>query len=323
MNELLAEELVLQFLQSESPEQSAYEEVPIQELIFLINRAKHLLNSQKSEWMDSRIKEFFFRLKEKIKSAKELYVAYDRHTNYPYVDIEGRVWFFSKEEYAAEAEDYFLQQFVMLSMKKISGEEITKTLALLHLLGLPVILMDNGQYYIEVNRDELMPPMNWSGIPEIQIPVTNPELQHAMILFFQTLRSKQNTPDKREILQSLEDNMLDEIIKARYLIPMQLNEKNPSTSDEVGAITLKRGDRIYFALLEGNDNVSWLPAFTDWEEFGKMYSKEQWSSYIGSYEDLLALSKNMTGVIINPHGIGLKLDEANRANIEKFRSERK
>jgi hypothetical protein len=325
MNDLVAEELILLFLQSHSPVESAYDEINIQELIFLINRAKYLMMSQKdeSEWLIERMKEFYIRLKEKIKAAEELYIAYDQHTNYPYVDIEGRVWIFSNEQYAAEAEDYYLQQFIMLFIKKISGDEITKTFGLLHLLGLPFILVDNGQYYIEVNRDELLPPMDWNDTPENQIPVTNPDLQHAMILFFQTMRSRQNTPDKEELLQSLENNLIDETIKARYLIPMQLIEQNPSTPDDEGTITLKQGDRIQFAILETNEKFNWLPVFTDWFEFEKMYSKERWSSYIGTYEDILELSTNMTGVLINPQGIGLKLDATVKANIEKHRQEKK
>ena len=325
MNDLVAEELILLFLQSHSPDESAYEEINIQELIFLINRATYLMMNQKvdSEWLIVRMKEFYIRLKEKIKAAKELYIAYDQHTNYPYVDIEGRVWIFSKEQYASEAEDYFQQKSIMLFMKKISEEEIMRTFALLHLLGLPFILVDNGQYYIEVNRDELLPPTDWSDTPEIQIPVTNPNLQHAMILFFQTMRSRQNTPDKEELLQSLEHNLIDEVIKARYLIPMQLVEQNPSIPDDEGAITLKQGDRIQFAILETNEKFNWLPVFTDWFEFEKMYNKERWSSYVGTYEDLLALSTNMTGVLINPQGIGLKLDATIKENIEKHRHDKK
>lgn len=325
MNDLVAEELILLFLQSHSPVESAYDKINIQELIFLINRANYLMMSQKdeSEWLIERMKEFYILLKEKIKVAEELYIAYDQHTNYPYIDTEGRVWIFSKEQYAAEAGDYYLQQFIMLFIKKISGDEITKTFGLLHLLGLPFILVDNGQYYIEVNRDELLPPMGWNDTPENQIPVMNPDLQHAMILFFQTMRSRQNTPDKEELLQSLETNLIDEIIKARYLIPMQLIEQNPSTPDDEGTITLKQGDRIQFAILETNEKFNWLPVFTDWFEFEKMYNKERWSSYIGTYEDILELSTNMTGVLINPQGIGLKLDATVKTNIEKHRQEKK
>lgn len=120
MNDRNTDELIGKFLRSDSLDGNAYEELNIQELIFLIHQTKHLLASQplQREWLDVRMKEFLIRLKEKVKTAETLYLAFDKQTNYPYVDVEGRVWFFSKEEYAAHAADYFLQQFVMLTMKK-------------------------------------------------------------------------------------------------------------------------------------------------------------------------------------------------------------
>lgn len=324
MNNEHADELINKFLLSGSLKENAYDGVEIQELILLFHHAHHLLKTKPGEsvWLEPRMKELLFWLKEKIKTAEVLYIAYDSNTNYPYVDAEGRVWFFSKKEYAAYAEDYFLQQFVMLKMKEISGEEIMNTIGLLHLLGLPVIVVDNGQYYIEVMRDELLPPMDWSGTPENQIPVTNPGLAHAMILFFQTMKDRLNTPNKEKLLQTLEECMLDEIIHAKYLLPMQLLTEDTPSPDDQGNITLNQGDRIQFGFLEGEEDSKWLPAFTDWVEFEKVFDKNLWSSYVATYEDLLTISKSMTGIVLNPHGLGLRLDAKNKANIEKYRIER-
>ncbi len=324
MNEENGNELISKFLRNDSLDANAYEGMEIQELIFLIHQAKLLLATQplQRKWLDTRIKEFLYILNEKIKTAETLYVAYDRQTNYPYIDMEDRVWFFSKEEYAVEAADYFLQQFVMLTMKKISGEEIMRTIGLLHILGLPSIVIDNGQYYIELKRDELIPPIDWSCTPEIQIPVTNSDLQHAMILFFQTMNARQHIPANEKLLRKFEDRMLDAIRRARYLIPMQLLKQDPAVSDEQGKTTFRQGDRIQFAVLEGEEDSTWLPVFTDWFEFEKMYDKELWSSNVATYEDLLALSGDMAGIILNPGGLGLRLDLGNIASIEKYRKER-
>ncbi|MGM9949235.1 MAG: enhanced serine sensitivity protein SseB C-terminal domain-containing protein [Lysinibacillus sp.] len=324
MKNARADELIARFLQNQNLDTNAYEEVEIQELIFLFHHARNQLNTEphQREWLEARMKEFLIRLKEKVKAADTLYVAYDRHTDYPYIDADGRVWFFSKEEYAADVADYFLQKFVLLEMRKISGEEIMRTIGLLHLLDLPVIVIDNGQYYIELKRDELLPPMDWSGTPDIQIPVTNPGLQYAMILFFQTMNARQHTPDKQKLLLTLEARMLDEIIGARYLVPMQLLKQEPSVPDEQGNTALRQGDRIQFAVLEGEENSTWLPAFTDWFEFEKVYDKALWSSNVATYEDLLALSSSMTGIVLNPQGIGFRINASNRTHIEKYRQER-
>ncbi|MNI48307.1 hypothetical protein D3C73_1028650 [compost metagenome] len=258
-------------------------------------------------------------MKDKIKASEELYIAYEKRTNYPYIDTDGRIWMFSKEEYASNAADYFMQQLLMLDMKKIGREELEKTLAELHILGLPKILIDNGQYHVEVGRDDLLPPPDWSDTPEISIPVTNPDLQHAMISFFQAMNSGQHHEGSSKLFQAMEGRMLDEVIRAKYLLPMQLKEQEPSNPNEQGVKTLKEGTVIQFAVLGGEGDSTWLPMFTDWLEFEKVYDKNVWSSNIVSYEDALALSETMEGIVINCSGIPLQLNDKNKQRIEEFR----
>lgn len=296
----------------------------IQELIFLIHSAKHFKEKEAfpGAYLDERLKLFGEVLKDKIHDAEELYIAYDKRTGYPYTDAEDRVWIFSREEYASNAADYFMQQLLILEMKKIGGEGINKMLAELHVLGLPKILVDNGKYHAVLDRDELLPPPDWSGTPEISIPVTNPGLQHALIRFFQEMNSGRNFEGKQQLLRELEGQMLDEVLRAKYLLPMQLTEKEPADPDGQGRKTLKEGTVIQFAVLGGEGDTTWLPVFTDWTEFDKAYDKTVWSSNIVSYDDLLALSDNMDGVVINYRGIPLRLDEKNKQRIEAYKKER-
>ncbi|KHF32410.1 hypothetical protein CM49_05364 [Paenibacillus sp. P1XP2] len=230
MNEERKNEVGVRFLLNGRVSVEECRELEIQELIFLIHSAKHFRQQQTLTRPDAdeKIQAFSAVLKDKIKEAGALYLAYDKHTNYPYVDIDDRVWMFSQEEYAASAEDYFRQQLLMLEMKKIGREGILGAFAELHTLGLPKILLDNGQYHIEIDRDDLLPPPDWTGIPEINIPVTNPRLQHALIRFFQTLHARQGGEGNKQLLQALEGQMLDEVLQAKYLLPMQLIEKEPA-----------------------------------------------------------------------------------------------
>lgn len=299
-------------------------ELEIQELIFLIHSAKHFRQQQTltGQDADEKIQTFFTVLKDKVKDAEALYLAYDKHTNYPYVDIDDRVWMFSQEEYAAGAEDYFRQQLLMFEMKKIGREEIAGAFAELHTLGLSKVLLDNGQYHIEIGRDDILPPPDWTGIPEINIPVTNPRLQHALIRFFQTLHSRQGGEANKQLLHALEGQMLDEVLQAKYLLPMQLMEKEPAPSDEQGIKTIGEGTEIRFGVLGGENDSTWLPAFTDWPEFEKVYDKTAWQSNVVAFGDLLALSENMNGIVVNCAGIPLRIDENNRNVIEAYLRER-
>lgn len=299
-------------------------ELEIQELIFLIHSGKHFKakGAFPVKQLDERISLLFGVLKEKVQNAETLYIAYEKSTNYPYIDADDRIWLFSKEEYAAKAADYFMQQLLMLEMKSIDKEDIMRTLAEFHMLGLRKILVDNGQHHIELDRDELLSPPDFSNTPEINIPVTNPNLQHAIIRFFQFIGVRRSGEGAKQLGRQLEAQMLDEVIRAKYLVPMKLQEKEPSVPDEQGRKTIKEGTTIQVAVLSGEGDSKWLPAFTDWKEFEKAYDKRLWSSNVATYDDILALSENMNGVVINCRGIPLTIHEKNKQMISEFRKAR-
>ncbi|MEF2966656.1 enhanced serine sensitivity protein SseB [Paenibacillus sp. M1] len=323
MDEARKDEIGRRFLLSSELPLDECRELEIQELIFLIDSAKHFKEQGTfdGEQLEQRKKAFYDLLKEKVINAKSLYIAYDKNTNYPYMDAEDRIWMFSKKKYAAHARDYFMQQLLMLDMKRVAGDDILKAFAELHSLGIPKIIIDNGQYHIEIDRDEILPPPDFSGTPEISIPVTNPDLQRALIRFFQTAYTQNNFEGKQQVLQELEDQMIDEVVRAKYLLPMQLKEQEPAPPDEQGKKTLKEGTVIQFAVLGGEGETTWLPVFTDWTEFEKAFDKSVWSSNIVSYDDVLRISENMDGIIINSRGIPLTIDDKNKERIEAYRRE--
>ncbi|PJI07554.1 MULTISPECIES: enhanced serine sensitivity protein SseB [Clostridium] len=323
MNDERKDEIGNLFLLKKETSVEELKKLEIQEIIFLIYSSKYYRDKKAfiNDNFDEKIKIFFSVLNERIKDAEELYIAYDKNTNYPYIDDNDRVWLFSKEEYAERAKDYFMQQLIMLEMKKITSDEIIKEFANLHRTGIKKILVDNGEYNTEIDRDNILPPTDWSNTPDINIPVTNPKLQHGMIRFFQMLYSKNNYKGKEQVLHSLEDKMLDEVLNAKYLVPMKLQEKEPSVPDEAENRTIKEGAIMRFANLVGDDNANWLPAFTDWTEFEKVYDKNSWSGNIAFYDDLLALSEKIEGIVINCNGIPLRINENNKKMIEEYKQE--
>ena len=312
------------FLLQNGKSKEDFNDLDIQEVIFLIYSANYFKEKHVfiNDDYDKKIQLFRSVLIDKIKASEELFIAYDQNTDYPYIDGEDRIWMFSKEDFALSAKDYFLQQLVMLEIKKINPEEVMMTFAHLHRLGIKNIVVDNGEYTTQVNRDDVLPPPDWSDTPMINIPVENPALQHAMIRFFQTLYSKANYDGKEKILHQLENRMLDEVINAKYLISMQLKEEVESIPNDQGIVTLKEGTTMQFASLVGDDDTNWLPAFTDWTEFLKVYDKNIWKSNITTYDDLLALSRKMEGIVINCKGIVLRINEKNKLMIENYKQEK-
>ena len=312
------------FLLNKETDIEGLKNLEIQEIIFLIYSAKYFKEKQAFliDNFDEKIQMFSNILSDKIKDSEELYIAYDKSTNYPYIDVSDRIWIFSKEEYAKNAEDYFMQQLIMLEIKKINGEEIIPTFAKLHMLGIKKIIVDNGEYCTEINRNDILPAPDWSNTPQINIPVTNPDLQHAMIRFFQLLYSKSNYEGKEQTLRGLENHMLDEVIRGKYLIPMQLKQEEPSIPSGEGIVNLKKDTIMQFASVAGEDDTIWLPTFTDWTEFEKVYDKNVLSGNVVTYDDLVTLSEKMEGIVINCKGISLRINEKNKKMIEEYKKEK-
>ncbi|WP_179085571.1 enhanced serine sensitivity protein SseB [Paenibacillus sp. FSL H7-0326] len=323
MNEKRKDELGRRFLLSPYILIDECNELEIQELIFLIHSSKHLKTKEAApaKQLDERISLLINVLHEKVRDAEALYIAYEKKTNYPYIDAEDRIWMFSTEEYASHAADYFMQQQLMLEMKRVNKEDLMKMFGELHMLGLQKILVDNGQYHTLLDRDELLPPPDFGDTPEINIPVTNPDLQHAIIRFFQFIGTRRSGEGAKQLAKEFEAKMLYEVIRAKYLVPMQLEEKVPSTPDEQGRKTIKEGARIQFAVLGGEGDSKWLPVFTDWKEFEKAYDKKVWSSNIATYDDIVAISARMNGIVVNCRGIPIPIHEKNKQMIEAYRQE--
>lgn len=313
-----------EFLLKEEICREELKKLEIQEINFLIQTAYYFIDNKKYEEIDfnKKIKIFMSVLIDKIKESNELYIAYDKNTNYPYIDSFGKAWLFSKEEFAKNAEDYFMQQLIMLDMKKITSEEIMNVFYNCHLLGIEKLTIDNGQYYVDINRDDILPPPDLSDVPEINIPVTNPKLQNAMVRFFQRLYSKNNYEGKERDLEKLEDKMLNEVIDAKYLLPMQLKGVDKEDQKKEGKVKLNKGAIMEFAALADNNNEEWTAAFTDWVEFEKAYDKNIWKGNIVTYDDLLFISKEMKGIVINYRGIPLRLSDQNKKIIEEYRKNR-
>ena len=136
-------------------------------------------------------------------SYTHLYIAYDKNTKYPYLDFQGRAWIFSEKEFADKAEEYFNKEETFLQMKELINLNVMNEFGKLHYLGIEKVIIDNGQYNIEINRNDILPPPDYSNIPARKIPVMNPKLQFAMIYFFQYAYSGKNYKNKAEVIRDV------------------------------------------------------------------------------------------------------------------------
>ena len=157
----------------------------------------------------------------------------------------------------------------------------------------------------------------YSNVPAKNIPVINPKMQFAMIKFFQNAYSRKNYANKAEVMRNLEEKMLEEVINAKYLVPIKL-ENNDLKIDSNGMNVVNKGNEVRFSIIKDKNGISWIPAFTDWYEFDKAFDKKSWKSSICNFQDILLLSENLEGAVINCSGLSIKIDDTNKDIIKEF-----
>ena len=301
-----------------------FEKVTIQELAFLICTMRVLKEKEilKNCDYDAKIITFTQVLIKKLKLTKELYIAYDSNTQYPYLDFQGRAWIFSEKEYADKAEEHFKAEKIFLQIKELINKNIINEFGKLHYLGIEKVIIDNGQYNIEINRNDILTPPDYSNVPARKIPVMNPKLQFAMINFFQYVYSRKDYKNKVEVIRGLESNMLEEVLKAKFLLPIKLENDNIGI-DGNGANVVEKGNKVNFTVIKDKNGLRWLLAFTDCYELDKAFDRGKLRSSICSFEDILTISENLEGIVINCNGLALRIDENNRKIIVEFMEKRK
>lgn len=123
-------------------------------------------------------------------------------------------------------------------------------------------------------------------------PVTNPELIKAIN------KAKEN-PD-----QINSNRMLNEAVKAKYLIPITM--ESTIVMDENKGYGDVENANINFDLLRANTGKTYYPVFTDLKEMQKCAVDKNQSSMIVTFDDLAALllqpMNAVAGFVINPMG---------------------
>ena len=123
-------------------------------------------------------------------------------------------------------------------------------------------------------------------------PVSNPELINAI------KKAKEN-PD-----QTNSNRMLNEAVKAKYLIPITMDSTIVMDGDR-GYGDVENAS-INFELLRANTGKTYYPVFTDLKELQKCLVDKNQSSMVVGFDDMAALllqpMNAVAGFVINPMG---------------------
>ena len=318
---------VQETLRGEELTEEACASFSIQELIcalsFVRTEEKNAEEDAEAEEWKRRSGLLYSCMLEKIKSADAVYMTFDKATGFPFYN-NGMVDLYSRKEYAELAVLYDQEMFRELEVRELtvlpaevrfpdgpSAEEQPDkripAFAMLYYLGMERVMIDNGFYRALIGRAEVLPPPDYTGKPEAQIPVINPALRTRMLDFFGEVRWKVSYDKRTEVLQTKEQAMLAEVAKSRLLVPMRCEgtmQKKPGENQ----LVLGKGAKLLFAAIKNTAGESYTPVFTDITEFAKLYPMKEWGATVMTIRDVINVNKGV-GIAVNPAGENLVLKE--------------
>lgn len=296
------------------------EGLTVSELEFLI-RAAEVHHEKKTMAADNFLQkaEVFRRsCADGLLRLKNVYIAWDEKTGYPHVMGDGAILIFSEKEYAQKAKEHYDGLGLSLHIQEVVESKQKLFWADCHWWGMEQLVLDVGTYSTRLARELLLPAPDYSDVPEISVPVSNPQLMLAVVRHRQVLFEEKKDEQWKRTEHFLCDRMLKEIVKGRYLCPVQMEGLEGTQPDAEGRMVLTKDTKVKFALLTDKEGQQWLPVFTDWKAFRRIYNDKEWKGQVVSYQDVVALSRDH-GFVINPGGLETRVEEKRKQILADYR----
>lgn len=261
---------------------AAYRKLPLEELIYLYR-------------MTDGARLFLGAILEKLRTVDEIYITLSRYTKMPFVYCEpetfdDQIFVYTSEEAAKEGAARFAEEHAEMNVAKIRKEKFLNFYVGLYLIGVNAVVVDDGEQQISIQLGELVTRPDYSKLPEGRIVVENPQLQLTAIYFMQELRKQEKTKSMQE-LKAMEEEMMVNIHRGKYLVPIQDKNKVPFMKYDNGDI--------------------YQPIFTDAGEFTKFNRENNFQAVAMPFENLKKIVMDQSkGVVINPQGFHLVLTKA-------------
>ena len=151
----------------------------------------------------------------------------------------------------------------------------------------------NGALGIIMNSDDvcikaqsLVEKPDFSNLPGIQVPVTNPDVVRWLLLLGQV--GKPDTEDKQLVDRLYYGFLSKAVPKAKFLIPVRRGENFPEASDEAKEVMLKEGASLNLPVREGKEGRQAISLFTDWKRL-RMVFDEEWDGMIEPAGNMIAM----------------------------------
>lgn len=130
---------------------------------------------------------------------------------------------------------------------------------------------------VSISASALVQKPDFSDLPEIQVPVMNPDVVRWMLLMGQL---DSPTTEDEEVIYKLYYKFFSEAMpKAKFLIPLDAASEFKGDSQEGNSFVLEKDSSFNIPVKEGKDGRNSVPVFTDWKRL-RMVFDEKWNGMI-------------------------------------------
>jgi len=234
-----------------------------------------------------------------LQTASSVYIAYSRYTNLPYV-TEGeetandQVWIFAKEQDIKAFGQKLLEDKILIIGMRYDKKDYNRLFSTLYAIDVNAVVWNNGKESAEIELSMIARQADFDSLEPSKRPLFNPALQLCGIYFMQELR-KPVPQDQKEDLHDLEEELLANLRKAQFLVPMEVSPQDPKKIS-VPFLKTKNGDLLQ-------------PAFTDVIELEKFTKGKRLRAVKVAFEKLPGLLLEQSkAMAVNPMGFNLVLD---------------
>lgn len=241
-----------------------------------------------------------------IQKKNEMIVAYCAYTNMPFVvcdqeSYNDQVWIFDTEALLQEFAKPYTEKKVLLRGVKYPNKAFLGFFSNLYTMGVNelVFVTEGGKETIELS--DLVRKPDVSKLPKEKQPLLNPELQLTGLYFMQEAARPVDMEEKTQ-LPELEEELAANLVKAKYLIPIEMMEGPESDMEKL------KNKKYRLPILKNKNDEIMQPIFTDPVELGKFNKENKFKALTMPFDNLSKLLvPNSKGFMLNPAGFHIAM----------------
>lgn len=241
-----------------------------------------------------------------IQKKAEMIVAYCSYTNMPFVicdpeTFNDQVWIFDDEKQLQEFAKPYTEKKILLKGIKYPNKSFLGFFSMLYTIGVNELVFAGAAGEERLALEALVKKPDYSKLPKEQQPVSNPSL-HLTGLYFMQEASRPIPNEEKTELKDLEEELAANLVKARYIVPIELLDGPESDADKL------KNRKYRLPVLKNKNDEMMQPIFTDANELAKFNRENKFKALAVPFDNLTKLlAKNSKGYLLNPAGFHIAM----------------